>query len=44
MFEGSLKNNLDPLEKCTDEELWNVIKQVKLDKMFNERERLNTKI
>ena len=30
LFSGSLRKNLDPLEECTDDELWSAIKEVKL--------------
>ena len=28
MFTGSLRYNVDPLEECTDEQIWNALEKV----------------
>ena len=38
LFSGSLKTNLDPLNKHSDNELWNVIKEVKLNRLVEDLE------
>ena len=38
LFSGSLKTNLDPLNKHSDNELWNVLKEVKLNRLIEDLE------
>ena len=38
LFSGSLKTNLDPLNKHSDNELWNVLKEVKLNRLVEDLE------
>ena len=38
LFSGSLRRNLDPLEKHRDDELWNVLEEVKLNSLVENLE------
>lgn len=38
LFSGSLRRNLDPLEKHRDDELWNVLEQVELNRLVESLE------
>lgn len=38
LFSGSLETNLDPLNKHSDNELWNVLKEVKLNRLVEDLE------
>ena len=45
LFSGSLRTNLDPLNKHSDNELWNVLKEVKLNRLVEDLEgQLNFKL
>ncbi|MCD7839272.1 MAG: ABC transporter ATP-binding protein/permease [Erysipelotrichaceae bacterium] len=44
LFKGTLRDNLDYLDKYTDQQLWEALKQVKLDEYFKNQNGLDTKI
>ncbi|GET01001.1 multidrug resistance-associated protein 4 isoform X1 [Rhizophagus clarus] len=45
IFAGTIRSNLDPFKKCTDEEIWNALKAVHLyDKVKSSTSRLDTQV
>ncbi|EXX63324.1 P-loop containing nucleoside triphosphate hydrolase protein [Rhizophagus irregularis DAOM 181602=DAOM 197198] len=45
IFAGTIRSNLDPFRKCTDEEIWNALKAVHLyDKVKSSTSRLDTQV
>ncbi|KAG6515686.1 hypothetical protein ZIOFF_026115 [Zingiber officinale] len=45
MFKGTVRNNLDPLEECTDEEIWKALDYCQLGEEIRKKElNLNSKV